>query len=142
MKETKHPAGHELQAYHDGELGADARARLADHCERCARCRAELDELERMDDVLGGLDAPELPRSVWPRVAAAHRPADRGRLGTAFGFAAATACAAGLAIGILLGPVDFDAGSETETSVWSGPTSLLSGGSSSTLLEFYQSSTE
>ena len=142
MKETKHPAGHELQAYHDGELGTDARARLADHCERCARCRAELDELERMDGLLNGLDAPELPRSVWPHVAAAHRSANRGRLGTAFGFAATAACAAGLAIGILLGPVDFGTESATEVTAWSGPASLLSGGSGSTLFEFYQSSVE
>ncbi len=137
MNDVRHPAGHELQAYHDGELAAEASAHLAAHCEGCEACRARMADLERVDGLLAGIDAPDMPRSVWPGIAVRQRK-DAGRLGPAFGFAAAAACAAGLVIGILVGPVQFSAETTTDEVTWTGPSSLLEGGSGSSLLSVYQ----
>lgn len=136
MNDATHPTDLELQAHHHGELAADEADRLAAHCATCADCRAELAELARVDGLLADIDAAELPRSVWPDVAAARR--DGPRLGPAFGFAAAAACAAGLVIGILLGPVRFGAETASEDLAWTGPSSLLGGGDGATLLDVYR----
>ncbi len=141
MTETIHPAGHELQAYHDGELAPDAAARIAAHCEGCVACRAELTDLERVVSLIAGIDAPEMPRSVWPDVAAAQRR-EYARLGPAFGFAAAAACAAGIVIGVLLGPVQFSAETASQDVAWTGPSSLLAGGDDASLLDVYRTDSD
>lgn len=136
MNDLTHPSDLELQAHHDGELTVDEAERVAAHCADCATCRTELAELARMDGLLAGIDAPKLPRSVWPDVAAARR--GRPRLGPAFGFAAAAACAAGIVIGVLLGPVQFNAEVAMEDTIWTGPSTLLSGGGGTSLLDVYR----
>ena len=139
MSEAKHPDGDVLQAFHDGELNAERATRVEEHCRNCVQCRADLTELDRLDGLLADIDAPALPRPVWPGVAEARRKELRGRLGTAFAFSAAGVCVAGIAIGLLLGPVGTDAESSDDGQIWEGPSSLWSGGASVSLLEVYTS---
>jgi anti-sigma factor RsiW len=137
MSNTKHPAGHVLQAYHDGELDPPAATEVAAHCERCATCRTELTELRRLDQLLASAPTPELPRTVWHRV----RPgqARETRLKPIFAF---TACAAGIILGVLLGPITFST-EETRTDLaWSEVVTVWNGSATSSLLAVYQSRQE
>lgn len=137
MNQTKHPAGHVLQAFHDGELDAKETAAVEAHCLQCAACRNELAELEDTARLLAASLAPELTRTVWHRV----RPgrAREPRFKPVFAFAAG---AAGVILGILLGPIQFGTdGVDTEVA-WTETTTIWSGSASTTLLDIYQSGQE
>lgn len=95
---------HLIQAYIDGELHADEAARVEAHTADCDACRREL---EAMRNVWGMVDAMPSPRpttSVWPDLAA---ELDRRRRPTIWTWPqrglAATALAAGVAVGLGLG---------------------------------------
>ena len=133
MSHRQHPAGHVLQAFHDGELDAATAAEVASHSEHCAQCRNELAELEQVGRLLVDAPAPELPRTVWHRVRPG-RPQE-SRLKPAFGFAA---CAAGIALGVLLGPIQFNAETTASEMAWSETVTVWDGGASASLLNVYQ----
>lgn len=137
MNDTKHPAGHVLQAYHDGELDASGSAGVAAHCERCAACRNDLAELAQMADLLAASPAPELPRSVWHRVKPGREPESRLRPVLAF-----AACAAGIVLGFLVGPVRFVAEEAVAETSWSENVTVWNGEASTSLLAVYQTEQE
>lgn len=60
-----------LSAYHDGELDAADRDEVTDHLAGCPACRAYLDELGRLSDVLQQGRQTRLSPGVWDRIAAA-----------------------------------------------------------------------
>lgn len=135
MIDSQHPPGHVLQAYHDRELDAAERAIVASHCERCLKCQAELAALEDTVRLLATSPSPELPRTVWPRVRPSR--AVEPRFKPAFALAAGLA---GVALGVLLGPIQFNTDvAETESS-WTEVVKVWDGSTSSTLLDVYQSS--
>lgn len=133
MTDTKHPAGHALQAFHDGELDAAAAAEVTAHCEQCQECRNVLAELEQVGQLLAAASAPELPRTVWHRV----RPgrARESRLKPAFGIAAG---AAGLVLGLLLGPIEFTGETADTELTWSETVTVWDGSASTSLLDVFQ----
>ena len=137
MTKLEHPDGLALQAYHDGELEAPAAAVVADHCAKCAVCRAELDELSSVGRLLAEAPAPALRRPVWPRV----RPgrAQESRLRPVLGLAA---CAAGIVAGVLLGPIRFQTEDVDSDVTWTGSMAVWSGNATSPLLAVYQSEQE
>jgi len=104
MTPEKHPAGHELLALLDHELDEAAARQVSDHCARCAGCRAELAALSRLQALLASAPTPELPRTVWPRVAE-YRAASDLPLSRAFRWALTVASLVGIALGLQLGPV-------------------------------------
>ena len=137
MNDMKHPAGHVLQAYHDGELDPSAAAEVAAHCEAVRGLPGRAGRLQRMGQLLADVPAPELPRSVWHRV----RPgrARESRLRPAFAIAA---CAAGIVLGVLLGPIQFSA-EETGTDLaWSETVTVWNGDATSPLLAVYETEQE
>lgn len=136
MSDRPHPAGETLLAFHDGELDKAAAAEVSKHCEDCSDCRRELAELEQVGQLLASSPTPELPRTVWHRV----RPGQtnervnesKPRLGLGI-----AACAAGILVGVLLGPVQFEK-VEAETSVaWSESANLWNSDESSSLLNVF-----
>lgn len=133
MTDSTHPAGHVLQAFHDGELESTTVAEVAAHCEKCEACRAELDDLERVQQMLAASPAPELPRTVWHRV----RPGQHNepRFKPAFGIAA---CAVGIALGILLGPLEFNGENTATDLAWSESVTVWDSGASASLLNVFQ----
>ncbi len=135
MTDSTHPAGHILQAFHDGELESSLVADVESHCEECAACRAELADLERVEQFLAASPAPELPRTVWHRVRPG-RPSEP-RFKPAFGIAA---CAFGIILGLLLGPVPFTAEKAGTVLAQAETVSLWDGGTTSPLLAVFQSS--
>ncbi len=71
-----------LEAYHDGELGADDRARIEAHLQGCAACARELAGLRALSDRVRGLGRPPVPDSLAGRIAvrlAQDAPAAPGR---------------------------------------------------------------
>lgn len=63
-----HPSEGVLQAFIDGELAADERARVSAHLEQCADCRAEVEQLSVAAAAFAGAMAvygaqPDLPRA-------------------------------------------------------------------------------
>ena len=137
MSTSQHPLGHVLQAYHDQELDSAETAAVAEHCEQCRECQEELVALAETAALLATSPAPELPRTVWHRVRPSRRVEPRFK--PAFALAAGLA---GIALGVLLGPIQFDANvAETESS-WAEVVMVWDGGASSTLLDVYQSSQE
>lgn len=133
MNDRQHPDGPVLQAFRDGELDPAATAEVAAHCEHCEACRNELMELEQVGQWLAGAQEPELSRTVWHRV----RPgrARDSRLKPVFGFAA---CAAGIVLGVLLGPIEFNAGQADTELAWSENLTVWDSGASATLLDVFQ----
>jgi anti-sigma factor RsiW len=134
MTDATHPAGHILQAFHDGELDSSLIADVESHCEKCAACRAELADLDQMKQMLAASSAPELPRTVWHRV----RPGQprESRFKPAFGIAA---CALGIILGLLFGPVQFNAEKAGTELALSETVDLWDGGTTSPLLAVFQS---
>jgi hypothetical protein len=55
--------------YHDGELNAADRDRVAAHVERCPACAAEFAALARLDRASRRLASPDPPPEVWDRIA-------------------------------------------------------------------------
>ncbi len=100
MTDHRHPAGPDLMAWRDDELPPPAAQAIADHVAACAACRAEVQALDQARGLLAGDPAPPLA-PAWPRIAASRARDDR--LGRPFAWAAAAACAAGLAAGLLVG---------------------------------------
>jgi len=137
MSHSKHPEGHLLQAYHDGELDKTIADGIATHCRQCATCKTELDELNRMDQMFASVQAPELPGSVWQQV----KP-DQSREPRFQKPLTIAACAAGLAVGILLGPIQFDTQNNVSESEFSQSVSLWNEPPTSSLLTVYQSGQE
>lgn len=67
-----------LSAFRAGQLSAWRACRLAAHLEGCPGCRAERDQLQRLDAVLGRWTVADEPRPsfeqrVWNRIRAAER---------------------------------------------------------------------
>ncbi len=133
MSGSKHPAGHVLQAYHDGELDSPISAEVAAHCEQCAACQAELGELAGIEAMLAKAPAPELPRTVWHRV----RPG-RPRESRLRPVLALAACAAGMVIGVLLGPVQLKTENVITDQTWSTSVAVWNNSTTSSLLAVYQ----
>lgn len=133
MTKMEHPAGHVLQAYHDGELAPDRAAAVEAHCDRCAECRSVLDELAAAERLLAAVPAPEMQRSVWSRVDPGR--ARESRFRPAFALAAG---AVGIVIGVLMGPVPDGAGDARETSTWTATVGVWSSGTTSSLLDVFE----
>ena len=53
----------ELDSYHDGELGADLRARIEAHLAGCAECRVGLKAIDSIEKLV--MKAPEAEISPW-----------------------------------------------------------------------------
>lgn len=67
-----------LNAFRAGQLSAWRARRIAAHLERCPACRAESDQLQQLDAVLGQWAVAAEPRAgfeqrVWNRIRAAGR---------------------------------------------------------------------
>lgn len=134
MSDAKHPAGHELQAFHDSELDATRSAQIAAHCRQCASCRAELADLERVGDILAAAAVPEMPRTIWHRVKPERKQASRLRPSLAF-----VACAAGVALGVLIGPIRVDTEVANTDLAWTESVAVWNASVSTSLLTAYQS---
>ena len=134
MSDAKHPAGHELQAYHDRELEATRSAEVAAHCRRCASCQAELADLERVDNLLAAAPVPEMPRTIWHRVKPERRQASRLRPSLAL-----AAGAAGVALGALIGPIGVDSEVPDTDLAWTESVTVWNAGVSASLFSAYQS---
>jgi anti-sigma factor RsiW len=133
MTDHRHPAGPDLMAWRDDELPPPAAQAIADHVAACAACRAEVQALDQARGLLAGDPAPPLA-PAWPRIAASRARDDR--LGRPFAWAAAAACAAGLAAGLLVGspaPPTGDADAES----WRTDLPLWPGSSSESMLEMF-----
>lgn len=137
MNNTIHPAGQVLQAFHDGELDTDTKAAVQAHCGQCTECRNEIEELEETTRLLAHSPSPELSRTVWHRVRPGH--AREPRFKPVFAFAAG---AAGVVLGILLGPVQFNEEIADTQVAWTETVTVWGGSASSTLLDIYQSGQE
>lgn len=133
MTATKHPAGHVLQAFFDDELSPTDAAGVADHCRNCEHCQTELTDLEQMGRLLAGAAVPELPRTVWHRVRPGRAPETRFK--PVFAFAA---CAVGIVLGVLLGPIQFSAEQTGTELAWSETATIWNTSSTSSLLNVYQ----
>lgn len=55
-----------LAAYQDGQLRGRRLQYTERHLDRCARCRAELEELRRVTHLLRALPPPSRPQTYWP----------------------------------------------------------------------------
>ena len=77
-----HPSEGVLQAFIDGELAADERARVSAHLEQCADCRSEVEQLSVAAAAFAGAvgaygalaDLPRARAAIQSRTAAARRP--------------------------------------------------------------------
>lgn len=137
MTDSKHPAGHMLLAFHDGELDQVLAAEVEEHCGQCEICRAELAELELTEKMLARSPAPELPRTVWHRVKPGRRSEPRFK--PVFGLVAG---AAGIVLGILLGPIQTGSESATNELAWSENVTVWSASATSPLLAVHQTGQE
>nr|MEE4267719.1 zf-HC2 domain-containing protein [Candidatus Krumholzibacteria bacterium] len=137
MTLNSHPEGEILQAYHDGELPAAEAAEVRAHCEQCEVCRSQLADLKMMNSILGCLEAPAMSGSVWPRIQASEgrSPAIKPSWGL-------VACAAGIALGFLLGPVQSGQENAATSLAWSENVTVWNTDATSSLLGVFQITAE
>ncbi len=62
---TCEEAGILLNGLVDDQLGEDERTRLEVHLSTCARCRAELERLKRLEGLMKRVTLPRLPDEAW-----------------------------------------------------------------------------
>lgn len=112
-----------IQAWLDGELGAEEAETVREHLAVCESCSKALEESKAVLRALSA-DAQSGPiRPMWPAVKARISPSREKRFGLSFGLATSLAAAAGLAIGISLGSMggapqeSYDADSEYTGSI-------------------------
>jgi len=91
-----------ISAYLDGELSWSEHSQLVDHLERCGRCTAELEQMQRVRAAVRSLPVLELPEGIVPEADRVIVPLRRQR-GLWAGVAAAIAVVV-VAIAALLGP--------------------------------------
>jgi anti-sigma factor RsiW len=60
----------QLSAYVDGELMPHDVAEVRAHLEQCESCRAELERLQSIKSLLGGLPERPVPQSLWASIRA------------------------------------------------------------------------
>jgi anti-sigma factor RsiW len=137
MSKSDHPAGHVLQAFHDGELKQAPADEVGKHLQECELCRAELADLRRVADILQSAPTPEPSGRTWARMQPENRV--ESRLSPAFVLAA---CAAGIVLGVLLGPHRFGPDETGTDSAWSETVTVWNGSSTSSLLSVYQTAAE
>jgi thiol-disulfide isomerase/thioredoxin len=73
---ARHPGFRRLSLHADGDLDARAELRVARHLEGCARCRAALERIRRLDAEARALPAPALRADALERVLARHVAGD------------------------------------------------------------------
>ncbi|MEW5929052.1 MAG: zf-HC2 domain-containing protein, partial [Gemmatimonadota bacterium] len=74
---VRHPGFRRLSLHADGDLDAHTERRVARHLEGCARCRAALDRIRRLDAEARALPTPALRSDALERVLARHGAGDR-----------------------------------------------------------------
>ncbi len=115
MRERENHVADRLQALVDGELSPEEERTVRDHCEQCERCGSLLREVEDVYRRLGDLPPADLEESLWPVVQGRLR-GRTARRSLPFAVGASAMAAAGILIGLLLGPAsgtDPAAGGET-----------------------------
>jgi anti-sigma factor RsiW len=75
MNSTSHPSDDLLNAWIDGVATGDERQVIAEHLDVCAACRAELESLLLVKQLLSELPEPALPRSFKLTLDDARQPA-------------------------------------------------------------------
>ena len=59
-----------LSAYHDDQLSAESRHRVATHVQSCSRCGEELVLFGKLSGMAKRLADPEPPEAIWSRIEA------------------------------------------------------------------------
>ena len=117
-----------IAAYLDGELSETDAAAVAAHVEACEHCARALRESQGVYAALDGDQAVRPLASMWPAVES------RLRRTPVFDLPFATATAAALAVGVMLGVLTFDRAQEpvalmevasSATEAWSTDSELL-----------------
>lgn len=137
MTPHEHPPGLVLQTFFDNELEATEAAAIAEHCASCVSCGKVLAELQRVQDQLQACAPQTNPAPVWSHVADRVGGGTSRRFGPAWTFGTVAACAAGIALGVLLGAPAGNNSVEQSATPWSSTASMLSGEDESSLIDVY-----
>ncbi|HDQ99122.1 MAG TPA: hypothetical protein ENN51_02395, partial [candidate division WOR-3 bacterium] len=94
MKDDCRPTRDLLARHLDGELDPETTAQVTAHLAACADCRRELEELRRLDQLVGRSEPPPLAeeywdwhrQEVWRRIRSRERPHRRPAPGPRFGW--------------------------------------------------------
>ena len=140
MNHNQHPDSLQLMAFFDGELNAEDDTRLQEHLKACPECRQELENFGDVTNLIQ-MDAEQpAPQPVWPFVAAQLAEKKKRQFTPTFAFGTAAACAAGLALGLLMGePVQNEQLTQTTQveRAWATADFLWSGSDSPTLFTVF-----
>jgi anti-sigma factor RsiW len=99
-----------MNPYIDGELGEKSHEIFEGHIGVCAKCRAELAELNQLDGAIRGLDPIRISAGFTALVMAGVREREKGRLSWKFGYVYSLVFMLFFILGILIGPLS-DGGS-------------------------------
>jgi anti-sigma factor RsiW len=136
MRHRENHVADRLQALVDGELSREEERTVRDHCRECERCASLLRDAEEVYRRLGDLPPARLEESLWPAVQGhVHGRAAGRNIPLAVG--ASAMAAAGILIGLWIGPA-FAPRSATESeTTWAEMGSLLDDGTVPTLDTVY-----
>ena len=54
-----------LIPYSDGELGKEQRKTVEEHIKKCSECRAELEEMKKLEEVMSKMELKKPSKEVW-----------------------------------------------------------------------------
>ncbi len=103
MNDTYHPEDDQLLAYHDEELATAEATLIKEHCEVCSLCRQTLTGFAAVQEMIQTNIPDQTPLPVWPAVARGRKDNLHQIITPSLVFSTIAACAAGIAIGFLLG---------------------------------------
>ena len=137
MTHKEHPDSQRLMAFLHGELAEAEASLVQDHCSSCAECRQVLDGFGAVQNLLQADIADQKPQPVWP-VVAREMSQNRGRVfSPSFVFGTVAACAAGIAMGLLMGSPSNTMVTEQGNEAWASANYLWSGTDSPSLFQVF-----
>ena len=134
---TNHPESHQLLAFLDGELSKQEANEVKSHADSCPQCQNTLADFSSIQDLVQTAKPQLKPQPVWASVARRREKDQSWQPSVSLVFGTVAACAAGLALGLLMGEPK-DAGSLVEeTKAWASTDYLWSGSDSPSLYNVF-----
>jgi anti-sigma factor RsiW len=139
MNHNHHPEEYRLLAFLDEELEAGEASLVRDHLEVCDQCRQTLADFSAVQEMVQCNIPQQTPQPVWSAIATKRSFKNEKNLTPSLVFGTLAACAAGIALGFLLGAPQGGNTAVQGTEAWASADYLWSEADSPSLFTTFSS---